>query len=353
MRYLFVLVIAGLFFVGCGGDNKSNEENVIENDTAAYSFNAGEIETTPVENQNENFLLRYNAEKGKKFQYRVSSLMETDQRVEMPDTVMSQKVYNSVVYLLSLNMIDVDADSIIEAEVNVTSIKVEGQVNNNKVEYESRTMQDSASKANFSEYAALVNNPFRIRVTNTGDISEISRVDRLVNEFLKIKGYQDSVTAQEKDMLRRDMAEGLIRPLMVNIFRQLPPKNVARDSSWYIAQPPTPVMSFSMQNTYVYKIEGLEKMDNQRLAVVNAGVNSVFTGDNKKTEQGVTYTFQKPKTVAEGKIYFNLDKGVVQRSKTETTSSISFTMEANTPQGKQTGKRSEVSRNRNIVELLN
>ena len=74
--------------------------------------------------------------------------------------------------------------------------------------------------------------------------------------------------------------------------------------------------------------------------------------ESKDNQGNVIYTFQKPISTAEGKIYFDVDKGVQIKSRTKTRLEISYTMEANTPQGKQKGARRDVITNTNILELL-
>ena len=69
-------------------------------------------------------------------------------------------------------------------------------------------------------------------------------------------------------------------------------------------------------------------------------VSILNTLDEPKVNQGnVSYSFQKPISTAEGKIYFDVDKGIQIKSRTKTRLEISYTMEANTPKGKQKGSR--------------
>jgi hypothetical protein len=86
--------------------------------------------------------------------------------------------------------------------------------------------------------------------------------------------------------------------------------------------------------------------------VLDASLNTKITGNNKVTDRGITYEFKKPVTQATGKVYFNITEGYILKSKTRTRVDISYTMEANTPQGKQKGTRFETTENINIVEML-
>ncbi len=86
--------------------------------------------------------------------------------------------------------------------------------------------------------------------------------------------------------------------------------------------------------------------------MIDAGINFKYTGEPKVNQGNVSYSFQKPISTAEGKIYFDVDKGIQIKSRTKTRLEISYTMEANTPKGKQKGSRRDVITNTNILELL-
>ena len=148
------------------------------------------------------------------------------------------------------------------------------------------------------------------------------------------------------------MIERALKPLVVQVFRQLTDKMVAKDSLWTNAQEPTKLMIFNAQNTSTYKIKSLELFNNDKIAVIDAGLKTTISGSNKVTDRGATYIFNKPITSADGKIYFNLSKGCVQKSKTNSKIQISYTMEVPTPKGLEKGTKSETVINTNILELL-
>jgi hypothetical protein len=351
MKYLFAFLISILIFIGCG---ETKEEHVeVVNEETKYEYDTLDIQTEPVSDESELFLMRYKFNKDKTYNYRLTTSSSNNQTIESEDTTFKQTMSQTIVYLIKVNLVDVDADTTSEADITITSVKVDGKADDRKFSYESGTMNDSASRANFSEFASVINNPFRVRFSKTGEILEISRVDRLVNEFLRIKGYEDSVTVEEKGMIKREMSEGALRPLMINIFRNIPAHPVSKDSTWKLSQPASNFMAFKLQHTYLYSVDNLEKMNDDKIAVLNAGIQTTVEGDRKYSERNITFVFNKPVTEAEGKIYFNIDKGYVQKSRTQTKFMIDYTMEISGPQGKQTGKKHELTENKNIVELLN
>jgi hypothetical protein len=132
----------------------------------------------------------------------------------------------------------------------------------------------------------------------------------------------------------------------------MPEQKLAKDSTWSYPQPPIPMIVFQINFTNKYKIKQLEKLNDSRIAVIEAGMDYNVTGNNRLEERGVIYNFKKPVSTGEGLIYFDIDKGRIHKSKTKSYTETSFTFDANTPKGKQKGSRKESVTNVNILELL-
>jgi hypothetical protein len=237
--------------------------------------------------------------------------------------------------LLEITPVEIDQDGTMELNAVITSVKVDVDANGKKLRYESGIVRDTADNIKFAEYECLVNNSFSLRVTKVGEILDIFRADKIANKFLELKGYADSLNADQKAGVRRNMLDGLIRPLMNQIFRQVPGNTIAKDSSWSYKQPATQMMVFTIQNTNIYKILNLEKYNDDKIAVISGSLNTLIAGNNKAVNQGISYNFSKPLTSAGGKIYFDITKGYIIKSKTNTKIESRVSMEGQTPKGKQ------------------
>ena len=139
---------------------------------------------------------------------------------------------------------------------------------------------------------------------------------------------------------------------MAQIFRILPKHNVGIDSLWtntYISQ----IGVFEVTNTAKYKLTGFEKLDDERLAVIDAGLDIKSKGKEKATEKGINYEFKKPEATGSGTIYFNINKGCIEKSKTTTTLKMSLKMNMpKSPRGPMKATRNDYIENTNILELL-
>lgn len=345
---LFISVIFALSILfGCDEKDETSEKTKENN----LNVDTTDISTTPMENPNEDFLMRYSFDLNKDYKYRIATLTDNLMTITA-DTTISQNANQNIVYLLNLKPIEIDNDSTIQFVCNFYSVKVDASVNGQTFSYQSGVTTDSLELAKYSEYEALINNPFNIRISKIGEIIEIFKSDKVLSRFLALRNLSDSVNADQKNMIREQITQGAIKPLMTQVFRKVSEKSVAKDSVWNYQQPPSPLLVFQLESTNVYKINSLENYKKDRLAVIDASLDTKITGKTEVTEQGYTYKFKKPETEASGKIYFNVDEGLIQKSRTKMKIVMSYTMEGDTPGGRQKGSRYEVVQYDNIVELL-
>jgi hypothetical protein len=347
MKYLFILLITISFlYAGCS----KKQEKPIDNKNQ-YVTDTSALKTIPVSNPNELFSLKYSLEKGKKYQYRISSF-SSDLETMKTDSSMTQNLKQNSIYILELSPLETDQEGTIEISAVVNSIKIEAWMDGKKINYESGTIKDSTERMKYSQYEALAKSPFSIRISKLGEILEIMRVDKIVNKFFEVNPKANAMNSEQKAALRMNFIEGLLRPLFVQIFRQIPDHNIAKDSTWSITQPQVDAMVFKLNNKNIYKISSLEKLGDNKIAIIDGSIQSVITGDNKAVDRGVSYNFTKPVVSASGKIYFDITSGLIRKSKVYTKTVTHFTMEAPSPKGIQKGERWGTTENTYIAELL-
>ncbi len=344
MKTLFFVLIAGLIIYGCGGqkkDDKPQQKNEFAVDTM-------ELKTAPVDNPNQEYLLRYKLAKGNTYNFRLTAISKDDQKIVSKDTTMNLTIDQTMIYNVGLNVSGIDSDSSLEMKAEINSIKVDGSAGTEKIHYQSGTTKDTAEINKYAQYEALVKNPFDVRISKYGELLDVYRADGIVNKLLEIRGYRDSLKTEEKASLKNDITESLLKPLLSQIFRKLPDNKVSKDSSWKIEQPPTRLMVFQVQNTSIFKIKETNKLDDDIIAKIDAGLQTKISGDNKASQQGVNYQFENPKTSGSGTIYFNVSKGLIQKTKITTSISIAFNMESKG----ETGNKKETIITTNVLEYL-
>ncbi len=345
MKKIILIFLTGLLLFGCGENTKEQKP---EEQKDQFTFDTTDIKATPVDNPSQSFYLRYKLEKGKSYNFRLTAISKDEQTISSKDTTMTQNMDQTMVYNMRFTTKEVDSDSTMEMEAEVTSIKVDGTFGNEPVHYQSGTKNDSADVARFAQYESLVKNPFDVRVSKLGEVLDVYRADKIVNKLLDIRGYADSLKADEKATLKNDITEGMLKPMLSQVFRKLPAQKISKDSTWKLEQPPTQLMVFQAQNTTIFEVTGTENFNGDLLADVAATLKTKISGKNKMTDRGINYEFKQPETTGGGKIYFNVSKGLVQKTKLYTSVTTSYNMES---QG-QKGTKTEVISNTNYLEYI-
>ena len=348
-KYLLVLIVFSLLIISCGD---KSDDSIKLSDKEKYSFDSTDLKTEGVENSGKPFLMEYKFKKGDKHSYRLTTVSNNSQSITV-DSTMSSGVEQKIIYLLDLNVKDIDEEGITEAEIKINSLKLDASANGQKFEFEAGKDNDTAKIKQFAEFYSLYNNAFSIRFTKKGEVLEIFKADKISNKFLELRGAADTISVNDRNMVKQELISGVLQPLITQIIRKTPEKEVYKDSTWQINQAPIPFMVYQINYVNKYRIESVDKLNDNRVAVINAGIDFKYSGESKANQGNIFYTFQKPISTAEGKIYFDVDRGLQVKSRSKTRLEISYTMEANTPQGKQKGTRRDVVSNTNILELIN
>jgi len=346
MKNLLILIITSLLIISCGKNDKPVEKKLSDKPDTTGVLNVSKDDAPPTDVN-----LSYQLKKDNSYLYRLTSLSTTLQKV-ISDSTMTSSIKQSISYVFKMDVNEVESDNVMDIKINIQSVKLDATANGQKFKYESGTKLDSTERLRYIEYEAVLNNPFSIRLDSKGEILEVYRLEKIVNKFLSIQGVLDSVTAAQKKEFQTNIAETAIKPLLQQIFRILPAKNVGKDSVW-TNQYGTRLSVFDVTNIAKYKLKDFAKLDDDRLAVIDAGLEIISKGNNKVSERGVNYDFKKPEATGSGTIYFDITKGCVVKAKTTSKLKMSMTMQMpQSPRGPMKATRNDYVENTNILELL-
>jgi hypothetical protein len=349
LKHLLVLTIFSLLLISCGDKNNDPGKNL--SDKEKYSFDSTDLKTEGTDNSGKPFMMEYKLKKGDKISYRLTTISSNTQSITI-DSTMSQDVNQKIMYLFDLDVKDIDEEGITEAEITINSLKLEASANGQKFEFVAGKDNDTLKIQQFAEFYSLYNSPFSIRFNKKGEVLEVYKADKISNKFIEIRGVADSISANDRNKVKQELISGVLMPFVTQVIRKVADREVYKDSVWQFQQDPIQLMAYKINYVNIYKLESVEKLNDNRIAVVDASINFSYSGQSKVNQGNVLYTFQKPKSSAEGKFYFDVDRGLQVKSRTKTKLEISYTMEANTPQGKQKGVRTDIISNTNIIELL-
>jgi hypothetical protein len=347
-----IIIISFLFIAVACNNKKETEEKSTEK--LGSTFDSTSLQTSELNEEgtgDQLFLMNYNFKPNETLKYRMTVFSQNEQHMEA-DTIMDSYFEQTMIYLINFKTISIDEDEIIELQCNVTSINLVARGMGKEITYQSGTKLDSLDQQQFAEHESFVNNPFNIRVDRYGELIEIYKTDKILNSYLTLRGLQDSVKTEDKAVLKQDLSERVIKPLIAQIIREVPRHKMAKDSTWSYQRESIPILTYNIDYKNLYKIGKLGMFKDQKVAIIDGTVESKVSGESTYTEGSVTYQFQKPISSASGKIYFNLDRGLIQKSRTETRMETSYTVEMPTPQGIQKGNTREIITNVNVLELL-
>jgi len=347
---LTITLMSLLLFFSCQKE-KSNEEQKVPEEMAS-TFDSTSLATTSIDaSEDQSFYFSYKFVPGESFAYRLTNISKRDQSITT-DSTMSDKLSQTIIFIMNFKTLSLDADSVAELQCTFNSVNLKANANGTEVTYQSGAKMDSTERIKFSEYESFVNNSFNLRVGKHGEILDIYKIDKLVNKLLSIRGLLDSLTAQEKIIAQQDLTNRSIKPLLAQIFREVPEHKMAKDSTWTFKRESMPIVVFQVDYENLYKVEKLEMLGDEKLAVIDGIVKTKVSGKQTYSERGINYQFEKPVASAGGKIYFNLDKGLIQKSRSETSLKNSYKMEMPTPEGVKKASSKEITTNVNVLELL-
>ena len=163
------------------------------------------------DNSGKPFLMEYKFKKGDKISYRLTTISNNSQAITI-DSTMSTSVEQKIIYLLDLNVKDIDEEGITEAEIKINSLKLDASANGQKFEFEAGKDNDTAKIKQFAEFYSLYNNAFSIRFNKKGDVLEIYKADKISNKFLELRGAADTISANDRNMVKQELISGVLQP---------------------------------------------------------------------------------------------------------------------------------------------
>lgn len=347
MKNIFVFILLSLTLLVSCSKEKTEQKDEATTELAS-TFDSTALSTKAIDGTEDlSFLLRYKFIPGESFKYRMTTISERQQSI-VTDSTLSDQLKQTIIFILYFKTLSVDKDSVAELECTFSSVNLKANANGIDISYQSGNQADSTQREKFPEYESFVNNSFNIRVGKLGEIVEIYKVDKIINQLLSIRKLSDSLSTEQKTMIQQDLISKTIKPVLAQIFREVPSHKMGKDSSWAYKRESMPVMVFQVDYENLYKIDNLEMLGDDKIAVISGSIKTNVNGKSSFTEQGVSYKFEKPISTASGKIYFNLDKGRIQKSRSQSEMKNAYQME----QGIKKARAKEESSNVNILELL-
>lgn len=331
-----ILAVLMIYVYGCGDkkDDKKTGDNKTTTDLVKKDSVSGKDVLT----------IKYVVKKGDIFKYKMvakTSNMEKSPATE--DKEVSQN--NEINYFYTKEVNDVDGSGIISYKVTFDSITITSQMADQSIKYSSNVNDSIKQNPAFMQYNAVINNPFFIRVSANGEISEVYGLEKVYESLFKSLG--DTLKEADKQEIKSQFGEESIKEILQQEYQIAPANPVAVDSSWTKSFN-TAVLFFEVQNNAKYTLKGIESKDGNTLANIEAQLNVEFKG-KEVTEKGMKIAIENAETGGSGKVTMNLNRGCVSYKETNTNLKLVLKLSA---QGQSALSTQGVTTNL-LVQLLN
>ncbi len=350
MKKIFIVILALLLIIGCGSDEKKNEtEGNLSTDTMKTDELPAEFTAAPDVDKESSFNLAYSIPAGEKLTYKLTSVVTTNQKIVV-DTTMENEVTQTINYIISV-VSKGQENSNTKLDITIESINISANFNGEILEYNSDKENDPETNLKFSEYSAFPKNTFQATINPQGRLVDVSNIDAIINKYLKLQSAP-SIKDEERSQLNEQIKEQAVKPLVQQLFRYMPENETKIDSSWDLSYG-SPMGLYTLTNTATSTLQDVVKKDDELIAKIGTKLSVTYKGDGYTKQGDVTYQFEKPKISGNATTYFNLEKNVVVKSELVTKTEVKVLVTSENPEtGTETAKRTDLSVNRNYIELI-
>lgn len=335
----FKLLIGALiiYTVSCGKKDDNTTEN--QKDSIVNAL----ISKDSVTGQ-QRIRMKYIVSKGDTFHYVMVAKTSTSEKSPATDNKEIAQD-NEIIYYYTKVVDNVESSGIITYKVSYDSILISSQMDDKTVKYNSNVDDSMKSNPAFLQYNAVLRESFYIRVSQTGEITDVYGLEKIHENLFKALG--DTLSEEDKQSIKESFGEQSIKEVLQQEYQMFPSSPVDVDSSW-IKSYNTQILFFDVVNSAKYVLKSIEKKDDHTIANIEASLVVDFLNKEVK-EQGVKLKIEKSETSGRGNIIFDLNRGCITNKQTATDLNLEMRMSA----GGQSAETEQKVKTNLSVTLLN
>lgn len=312
----FILAVLFVYIYGCG-DKKDDKTNNNKDNKTSDLIKKDSISGKEV------VQLKYVVKKGDKFNYKM--VAKTSNMEKSPATEDKEvKQNNEINYYYSKEVNDVDAAGIISYKINFDSINITSSMGEQSIKYNSSVNDSVRQNPAFIQYNAVINNPFFIRVSPQGEITDVYGLEKIFEVLFKSLG--DTLKEKDKQEIKQSFGEESIKEILQQEYQVCPTTPVAVDSNWTKSFNTT-VLFFEVVNNAKYTLKSVEDKNGEKIANVEAALVVEFKSKEVK-ERGMQIKIENSETSGSGKISLNLNRGCISYKETNTNLKLDLKLSA-------------------------
>lgn len=337
---IFGIILSILAF-GCKKDTEKKEP-----ESPAKIIDTTNIKPIEVK---ESISLTYDLKKNTTLKFKLTTYQKTSQVLQL-DSLISGYLEQNVEYLVNASIKEKESNGNLTIDFYVDKVIADIKSSTGEsLNYNSdNPPTDSLKKLQTKTFDVIAKANFSARISPTGEVLDIYRTDSIIDKL--IADAPRKPTTEERFQITNDVSQGLLRPLIQQIFRNVTDKKVNVDSSW-TQNYPTQLSVFEIENTAKYTVKKIFESNGNKLVEIEGLLTINAKGKQNYTEGNISYKFYKPKVTGTSKSYFDLDKKCFRTSSSDVTFEVVVDMQ-------QKGdpkiyKRTEKILTKNSVLLIN
>ncbi len=327
-----------VYVVGCG-DKKDDGTSSGRNDSIIAS-----LITQDPSSGNQKVQLKYVVSVGDTFRYKM--VAKTSNSEKSPATEDKEVVQdNEINYFYTKVVENIEPSGIITYKVTYDSILISSKMDDQVIQYNSNIDDSVRNNPAFIQYNAVLKEPFYIRVSQAGEITDVYGLEKIHENLFHALG--DTLKEEDKMTIKDSFGKESVREVLQQEYQMFPPGPVEVDSSW-IKSYNNQILFFEVVNSAKYTLKSIEDRDGAKLINIEASLVVEFLSKEIK-ERGVKFTIEKSETGGSGNITFDMSRGCITSKETSTTLNLDLRMSA---QGQSAKSEQKVSTNMSVT-LLN
>ncbi len=339
-RIIYFVLILVISILAC---KEKSEKPVAEKEVLV-------IDTTNIKpiKLDESFFLVYDLPNNSVLRYKLITYNKNSQTFYLDSTI-SGWVEQNVEYIFKVSVKDKEQNGNMTLDILCEQIKAEAKSSTGEtLTFNSqKPPTDSLEKLQTKNFEILVNTDFSARISPQGEVLDVFKSENFIEKLIQEAPRKPS--EEEKIAIKNDFEQGVLKPIVQQLFKSLTEKKVNVDSLWTITYP-TQLSVFDIENTATYKIDKVFESGKTKLVEITGTLTIKPSGKTEHTENNVVYKFSKPKAKGVGKYYYDLNKKLIRKAESDVT----FELAVNISQKGQTKtyKRVDVIQTNNSLILL-
>ncbi len=334
-------IIVSLIAFGCKKEIEKKEPETIDSIVDTTNLK-------PIKVQ-ENLSLIYDINKNTNLKYKLTTYQKSTQTIQI-DSLISGYLEQDVEYFINATVKEKESNG--NLNIDFYCEKVIANVKSSTGESLSYNSDDpptdSLKKLQTKTFDVMAKANFSARISPTGEVLDIYRIDSIIDKLIADAPRKPST--EERFQITNDVSQGLLRPLIQQIFKIVTDKKLNVDSTWTQTYP-TQLSVFEIENTATYRVTRIFESGKNRLVEVVGSLSIVSKGKQDYSENNINYKFHKPKVTGLSKTYFDIDKKCVRSSSADVTFEVTVDMQQKG--NPKIYKRIEKIQTKNSVLLLN